>query len=161
MKSQTSLSSTDSKIIAHTLSNIMFLRVCIVYSNTTLFFFPIKASAHSFKLFSSQILKLSFSLYASVTSEECHAWFHLNAASPAARNTKQVNMTKNLVHGRIQTTNTARPPDYKSTVITTRPQLAFVFWTHVVKVIVAHSSFLPGISASHDRSLEVHWYLRL
>ena len=41
------------------------------------------------------------------TSDECHAWFHLNAASPAARNAEQVNITKNLVHGRIRTTNTA------------------------------------------------------
>ena len=49
----------------------------------------------------------------------------LNAASAAARNTEQVNITTNLVHGRIRTTNTARPPDYKSTVITTRPQLAW------------------------------------
>ena len=35
------------------------------------------------------------SLYAPITSDECHAWFHFNAASPAARNTKQVNITKN------------------------------------------------------------------
>ena len=35
------------------------------------------------------------SLYAPITSYECHAWFHLNAASPAARNTKQVNNPKN------------------------------------------------------------------
>ena len=53
------------------------------------------------------------------------AWFHLNAASPAARNTEQVNITKDLVHARIRITNTARPPDYKSTIITTRTQLAW------------------------------------
>ena len=35
------------------------------------------------------------SLYAPITSEECHAWFHLNAASPSARNAEQVNITKN------------------------------------------------------------------
>ena len=34
-------------------------------------------------------------------------------------------LQKNLVHGRIRTTNTARSPDYKSTFITTRPQLAW------------------------------------
>ena len=28
------------------------------------------------------------------TSDECHAWFHLNVASPAERNTQQVNITK-------------------------------------------------------------------
>ena len=60
------------------------------------------------------------SLYAPITSDGCHAWFHLNAARQAARNTEHVNMTKNHVHGRIQTTHTARPPDYKSTVLTTR-----------------------------------------
>ena len=35
------------------------------------------------------------SLYAPIISDECHAWFHLNAASPAARNAEQVNITKN------------------------------------------------------------------
>ena len=34
-------------------------------------------------------------LYTPITSGECHAWFHLNAASPATRNTEQVNLTKN------------------------------------------------------------------
>ena len=60
-----------------------------------------------------------------LTSDECYAWFHLVAASPAVRITEQVSITKNLVHGRIRTTNTARPPDYKSTNITTRPQLTW------------------------------------
>ena len=64
-----------------------------------------KASAHSFKRFTSWLLKLSFSLHAPITSDECHAWFHLNAASPAARKTEQVNITKNLVHGRIRSIN--------------------------------------------------------
>ena len=32
---------------------------------------------------------------------------------------------KNLAHGRIRTANTAPPKEYKSTVITTRPQLAW------------------------------------
>ena len=31
-----------------------------------------------------------------MTSDECHAWFCLNAASPAERNTEQVNITKIL-----------------------------------------------------------------
>ena len=34
------------------------------------------------------------SLYAPITSDKCHAWFHLNAASQAARNTEQANITK-------------------------------------------------------------------
>ena len=55
----------------------------------------LKASAHSFKRFTSRLLKVSFSLYALFTTDECHAWFHLNAASPAVRNTEQVNITKN------------------------------------------------------------------
>ena len=85
----------------------------------------IKASAHSFKRFTSRLLKLFFSLCAPITSAEYHAWFHLSTASPAARKMEQVNITKNLVHSRIRTTNTARIPDYKSTVLTTRPQLAW------------------------------------
>ena len=74
---------------------------------------------------SFKVIFLSLSLYAPITSDECHAWFHLNIASQAARNTEQMNITKNRVHGRIRTTNTARPPDYKSAVITTRPLLAW------------------------------------
>ena len=34
-------------------------------------------------------------------------------------------LQKSLAHGRIRTTHTARPLDYKPTVITTRPQLAW------------------------------------
>ena len=34
------------------------------------------------------------SLYAPITLDEYHAWFHLNAASPAARNAEQLNITK-------------------------------------------------------------------
>ena len=33
-------------------------------------------------------------------------------------------LQKHLAHGRIRTTNITRPPVYKSTDITTRPQLA-------------------------------------
>ena len=43
----------------------------------------------------SALKSIFLSLYAPITSYECHAWFHLNAASPAARNTEQVNITKN------------------------------------------------------------------
>ena len=40
--------------------------------------------------------KSSFlSLYAHINSDECHAWFHLNAASLAVRNAEQVNITNN------------------------------------------------------------------
>ena len=85
----------------------------------------IKASAHSFKCFTSRLLKLFFSFRAHTTSAECHAWFHLNAARPDARKMEKVNITKNIVQSRIRTTNTARIPDYKSTVLTTRPQLAW------------------------------------
>ena len=93
-------------------------------------FVVVKASAHSFKRFTSPpFLKSSFSLYALITSDEWHAWFHLNAASPAARNTEQVNITKkNLVLGKIRTTNTARPPAYNSTIINARPQLDCYEW---------------------------------
>ena len=42
--------------------------------------------------------KSSFlSLYAHINSDECHAWFHLNAASPAVRNAEQVNITKKIL----------------------------------------------------------------
>ena len=52
--------------------------------------------------------KSSFlSLYAHINSDECHAWFHLNAASPAVRNAEQVNITKNSSPRRIRTTNFA------------------------------------------------------
>ena len=40
-------------------------------------------------------------------------------------NAEQVNITKNLVHGGIRTTNITRPHDSKSIVITIQPQLAW------------------------------------
>ena len=79
-------------------------------------------------LLPGHFLKTSFSLYAPITSDECHAWFHLNAANSAEGNTEQVNITKYLVHGRIWTPKTARTPDYKSTVFTTRPILQRYDW---------------------------------
>ena len=54
----------------------------------------IQASAHSFKRLLHGFKSIFLSLYAPITSYECHSWFHLNAASPAARNTEQVNITK-------------------------------------------------------------------
>ena len=49
----------------------------------------------------------SIFLSLTITSYECHAWFHLNAASPAARNTEHgtsEHYKKILIHGRIRTT---------------------------------------------------------
>ena len=78
-----------------------------------------------FKRLTSRLLKISFSLYAPITSDECRACFHLNAASQAVRNTEQVNITIHLVHDWIRTTNTACYSDFKSTIITTRQELAW------------------------------------
>ena len=47
--------------------------------------------------YNSLSLSLSLSLSAPITSDECHAWFHLNTANPAARNTEQVNITKKIL----------------------------------------------------------------
>ena len=46
----------------------------------------LKVSAHSFKRFISRLLKLSFSVYAPITSDGCYAWFHLNASMRGTRN---------------------------------------------------------------------------
>ena len=67
----------------------------------------------------------AFEIIFPIISVECHALFHLNAASPAARNTEQVNITKILSTVGFEPPRTARPPDYKSTVITTRPPIAW------------------------------------
>ena len=74
------------------------------------------------------MFKLRIRKYAPITSDECHAWFHVNAASPAQRNKEQVNITNNLVHGRTWTPKTVRPQDNKSTVFTTRPFLQRFEW---------------------------------
>ena len=64
-------------------------------------------SAHEFKLplYYAAISKISFSPYVPITSDECHAWFNLNADRPAARNKDQAKITKwkILVHSRIRT----------------------------------------------------------
>ena len=121
-----------------------------------------KASAH-FKHFISRLLKLSFSLYPPITSGECHAWFHLNAASPAARNTKQVILTKILVHGRIRSTKTAsrlqvnRSPHWTTTRLiwdgikcpwnlwlSDAQYVAFYYWRYI-------KSFLSNIEKLRER----------
>ena len=84
-----------------------------------------KASVHSFKRLTSRLLKLSFSL-------SMHLLLRMNVMLDfiwtlpvQLRGIRNLNITKNLAHGRIRTTNTARHLDYKSGVITTRPQLAW------------------------------------
>ena len=71
------------------------------------------------------ILKLSFSLslYAPITSTECHALFHLNSASPAARKTQQVSIAKKSYSKQDLNPQTTRKPAYKSTVLTAVPHL--------------------------------------
>ena len=86
-----------------------------------------KASAHFFKRFTSRLLKLSFSLslctyYLGWMS--CLISFECCQSSCQEHGTSE-HYQKNLAHSRIRTTNSARPPDYKPTVITTRPQLAW------------------------------------
>ena len=84
-----------------------------------------KASAHSFERFTSRLLKIIFlSLFALITSDECHAWFHLNAASQAARNTEQVNITKKILFT-VGFEPPTPPQDYKFTFHTTWPPLAW------------------------------------
>ena len=67
----------------------------------SLVYWLFKASPDSFKKSTSTpFLKLSFSVCAPITSDKCFISFD---ASQAARNTEQVNITKNRVHGRIRT----------------------------------------------------------
>ena len=88
----------------------------------------LKASVHSFESFTSQpFLQLSFSLYAPMNIMLDFIWT-LQVQLRGTRN--KWTLQKNLVQGRIRTTNTARPPAYKSTVITTRPQLAWYEWSN-------------------------------
>ena len=98
-----------------------------VFSLCRVFSMVVKASAHSFKRFTSRLLKLSFSLSLCtyylgwmsclISFERCQSSWEEHGTSE--------NYKKNLAHGRIRTTNIARPPDYKSTDITTRRQLAW------------------------------------
>ena len=84
--------------------------------------YKLKASAHSFKRFTSRLLKLSFSLSMHLLPR-MNVMLDLIWTLPVQlRGTRNKwTLSKNLVHGRIWTTNTARLTDYKSTVITTRP----------------------------------------
>ena len=47
-----------------------------------------------FNVYFTAFKSIFLSVYAPIISDECHALLHLNAASPAARNTEQVNITK-------------------------------------------------------------------
>ena len=55
----------------------------------------LKASAHSFKQFTSRLLKSTFSLSMHIyNSDGCHAWFHLHGASRPARSASEATKYK-------------------------------------------------------------------
>ena len=85
----------------------------------------LKASAHSFKRFTSRFLKLFFSFSMHLLPRMNVMLDFIWTLRVQLRGTRNKYTLKNLVHGRIRSNNTARSPDYKSTVITTRPQLAW------------------------------------
>ena len=65
--------------------------------------FLTRFTPYLFLLSEASIFKIFFlPLYAPITADECHAWFHLNAASPAARNTEQVKIAKRSCPGKVQ-----------------------------------------------------------
>ena len=86
----------------------------------------LKASVHSFKRFTSGFLKFSFSI-------SMHLLLQMNVMPDFIWTLPvQLRGTRNkwalqiyLVPDRMRTTYTTQPPDYKSTVITTRPTLAW------------------------------------
>ena len=84
------------------------------------------ASAHSFKRFTSRLLKLSFSLSMHLLPRMNVMLDFIWTLPVQLRGTRNKwTLQKNLVHGKIRTTNTVRPPDYKPTVLATRPPLAW------------------------------------
>ena len=56
---------------------------------------PLKLVRTPLKVYFTVFKSIFLSLYAPITSDEYHAWFHLNAASQAVMNVEQVNITKN------------------------------------------------------------------
>ena len=78
------------------------------------------ASAHSFKHYFAafKIIFLSLCTYY-LGWMSCLISFECFQSSCEEHGTSE-HYKKNLVHGRNRTTNTARPPDYKSTVLTNR-----------------------------------------
>ena len=107
----------------------------------------LKASAHSFKRFTSRDFKnylyLSLCIYY-LGWMSCLISFERCQPSCEEHGTSE-HYKKNLVHGKIWTTNTTRPPDYKSNVITTRPQLA---WYKMELNIVHDLPLVPTIFRS-------------
>ena len=57
------------------------------------------------------------SLYAPITSDECHAWIDLYGTSRAARNTEQAKIYK--MHSEIRNPRPARSPAYEATALST------------------------------------------
>ena len=56
---------------------------------------PLKLVRTSLNVYFTAFKSIFLSLYTPITSDECHAWFVLNAASLVARNAEQVNITQN------------------------------------------------------------------
>ena len=73
--------------------------------------------------------KSSFlSLYAHINSDECHAWFHLNAASQAVRNAEQVNITKKFLSTVGFEPPTPAPLGFQRVALTPRLPRQLTFW---------------------------------
>ena len=93
------------------------------------FFLLVSQSYNSFKRFTSRLLKLPFSLSMHLLPRMNVMLHFIWTLSVQLRGTrKKWTLQKNLVHGRIWTTNTARPPDNKPTALTTRPHSLDMRW---------------------------------
>ena len=92
-----------------------------------------------------------------ISFERCHSSCEEHRTSEHYQN--------NLVHGRIRTTNTARPPGYTSTVITTRLQLAWYEMELNVNEMYIYN-ILTNLHIiyfwnRHSERRSSHWYLQL
>ena len=123
-----------------------------------------KASVHSFKSFTSQLLKLHVSFSLSM-----HLLPRMNGmldfiwTMPVQLQERRNKWTlqKNLVHGRIRPTNTIRPPDCKSTVIITRPQLAWYEMelnVHAIYIYTIFNSTSKGACIYRINTVSVFFY---
>ena len=80
---------------------------------------PVKASAHSFKQFTSRFWKLSFSLSMHLyTSDGRHAWFHLHGTSRPARSASEARKYKMKNSCPLWDSN-PQPSDLKSDALPT------------------------------------------
>ena len=105
----------------------------------------------NYRFTTPQFFKNHLSLYAPITSDECHCWFHLYGLSQAAWNEKQTKISK-MKYSCPQWDLNSQPSDYESNVLSTWPSRLVENDTFLSWCYYTFSKYSIGTSISITKS---------